>query len=418
MNLDESFTTYLKTFHGAYKKELEKLPFHLNVIDELHASENAHSRILAKILQYQQKKDFPFLKSFLDNFVSGKHDLTDPVIAFNQENIDLLIEDKNGDFACIIENKINWAVDQWKQIERYIDLVKKHGKMNIFAIYLTSDGNKEISCDSLTDSATTALDYKNKDDTGRFIPLNYRDHILPWLKEQVLNNCPYKETRMITAVTQYIDHLEGLFNIREDKKVMSIALKDLICNCFEINRKTVEGKDYERVADLKKTLAVFQAELENVKQDMLSRNPWIQPPKERAAWLAQDFCKSLKEASDDKIRPFSDAWVYKENITVLDKWMYHGYVFAIDFKFNNLLKVDASFFSRNAVDKQFLDNFQKQFSKAFEENEWDFVGNISGKCPLKYVKEYDEISQNNYEKFKDDVFYLLEALIKALENKC
>lgn len=29
------------------------VPYNLNVIDELHANENAHSRILCKLLQYQ-----------------------------------------------------------------------------------------------------------------------------------------------------------------------------------------------------------------------------------------------------------------------------------------------------------------------------------------------------------------------------
>ena len=35
------------------EKKKHKTPFHLNVIDELHANENAHSRILIKLLQYQ-----------------------------------------------------------------------------------------------------------------------------------------------------------------------------------------------------------------------------------------------------------------------------------------------------------------------------------------------------------------------------
>lgn len=34
---------------------LSKLPYHLNVIDELHINENAHSRILTKLLQYKSE---------------------------------------------------------------------------------------------------------------------------------------------------------------------------------------------------------------------------------------------------------------------------------------------------------------------------------------------------------------------------
>ena len=42
--------------NGLEKEKQEKLnllPYHLNVIDELHINENGHSRILTKLLQYR-----------------------------------------------------------------------------------------------------------------------------------------------------------------------------------------------------------------------------------------------------------------------------------------------------------------------------------------------------------------------------
>jgi transcriptional regulator of heat shock response len=60
--------------------------------------------------------------------------------------IDAKIETKN--FCIIIENKINNAVDQDRQIERYVDKVKPHNN-NIFVLYLTLDGNKDASHDSI-----------------------------------------------------------------------------------------------------------------------------------------------------------------------------------------------------------------------------------------------------------------------------
>ena len=50
MNIAD-FSTKLKDFQNTYKCEENLLPYHFNVIDELHANENAHSRILQKILQ-------------------------------------------------------------------------------------------------------------------------------------------------------------------------------------------------------------------------------------------------------------------------------------------------------------------------------------------------------------------------------
>ena len=40
-------------FNKRYKELESRLPYHINVIDELHINENAHSRILCKLLLYQ-----------------------------------------------------------------------------------------------------------------------------------------------------------------------------------------------------------------------------------------------------------------------------------------------------------------------------------------------------------------------------
>ena len=38
------------------EKERLALPYHINIIDELHINENGHSRILLKLLQYQNEQ--------------------------------------------------------------------------------------------------------------------------------------------------------------------------------------------------------------------------------------------------------------------------------------------------------------------------------------------------------------------------
>ena len=42
---------FSREFHKRYMEEKLKLPYHINVIDELHINENGHSRILLKLLQ-------------------------------------------------------------------------------------------------------------------------------------------------------------------------------------------------------------------------------------------------------------------------------------------------------------------------------------------------------------------------------
>ena len=85
------FSTKLKDFQKVYEYEENLLPFHFNVIDELHANENAHSRILQKLLLYKRKNEYPFLLSFLENFLSVENNIIEPVITCNQEYIDILI---------------------------------------------------------------------------------------------------------------------------------------------------------------------------------------------------------------------------------------------------------------------------------------------------------------------------------------
>ena len=99
-----------------------------------------------------------------------------------QDNrIDLLIKERKS-YAIVIENKIWGAPDQEKQIEKYIDYVIDTGipKRRIFVIYLTSDGNKRVSDISFTDKAKKHLGCSGKSN-GRFICVNFKDDIMPWL---------------------------------------------------------------------------------------------------------------------------------------------------------------------------------------------------------------------------------------------
>ena len=247
--------------------------YNANIITELHANENAHSRILRMFLQYDDgKKKYPILGKFLDipkvKQVFGNKEFKSPVFTNERERIDVLIEEHRS-FAIIIENKIKGATDQKRQLERYIESVNAHGDGvpydNIYAIYLTDSGDKEVSDDSFTDVAKKRLGYNDENDMGRFIPLNYRYDILPWLEKEVLPNCIEKEELLISALKQYIDYLKCMFGIIENeeqkilimeklKKEIGISGNDLesVEKCF----KTIEELEClkNRVVELKKDL--------------------------------------------------------------------------------------------------------------------------------------------------------------------
>lgn len=247
--------------------------YNANIITELHANENAHSRILRMFLQYDDgKKKYPILGQFLDipkvKQVFGNKEFKSPVFTNERERIDVLIEEPRS-FAIIIENKIKGATDQKRQLERYIESVNAHGDGvpydNIYAIYLTDNGEKIVDECSLTKKAKKKLNYNGSADMGRFIPLNYRYDILPWLEKEVLPNCIEKEELLISALKQYIDYLKCMFGIIENeeqkilimeklKKEIGISGNDLesVEKCF----KTIEELEClkNRVVELKKDL--------------------------------------------------------------------------------------------------------------------------------------------------------------------
>jgi len=212
-----------------YQKEKEKFPYHINIIAELHDNENAHTRILMKLLQYQDDGKYPLLQSFVDCMIEASQcdidiAIENPKITCGKEYIDGLVEEK-GKYAIIIENKIWDAVDQDKQIETYFNTVNKRVKKDkIYVVYLTKDGSKKVSDTSLTSSVKKVLE-------DRFVPMNYKNHILPWLQESVLPNCKVKEEFLHSAAHQYIDYLQYINGLNDyQQQAKSNTLKHLMKN--------------------------------------------------------------------------------------------------------------------------------------------------------------------------------------------
>jgi hypothetical protein len=217
------------------------VPYHINVIDELHANENAHSRILTRLLLYKtENKHFEVLESFIAYLVEMKREseqfsnikIENPEITQETERIDLWIRDKT--YAIIIENKIHYAADQEQQIERYIGTTKRNGfkEEQIFIIYLSPRG-EEVSEQSLGKYIGKFND--------RYLNLSYKDGILPWLKEKLLPNVRLKDILLRSAIEQYIDHLEGLFDMRTINNKTNMELQELIKKELGLNNNPQEN---------------------------------------------------------------------------------------------------------------------------------------------------------------------------------
>ena len=218
---DERLSHLLKVVNN-FNQDSTQAQF--NVIDELHADENSHTRILASLLRVDCVR-----QSFL-HMIRGKlkspdcilpqktivHTTSDEVKIFSQYvDAQLVHQDINREesFAIIIENKIKGAIDQDRQLERYVETIKNSYqiKMNrIVIIYLTLKGEKDAPKSSLT--------AETKNMVHAYVPLSYKDDIIPWLETQL--SFPLiaiqKEPYLVSGITQYIHHLRGLINERQN----------------------------------------------------------------------------------------------------------------------------------------------------------------------------------------------------------
>lgn len=246
----------LGKFSKIYENELKKLPYRLNLLDDLSTNENAHSKFLIRLLQYQ-----PALINFLI-FVNNKNNhhfsfninlIKKPVLTYEKMRIDGLIIENNK-YAIIIENKIHNAVEQKYQIGRYIEKCKSIGftKEQIFILYLTKTEKDNHS------KQTWGIDYNLSNFKTRYSKISYKSTILPWL-ESYLEVLSIKEELIKSAVTQYIDHLKHFFNKKEIYLKMNTELQKFLSQELELNTDNTENievirKKIDEINELKSQL--------------------------------------------------------------------------------------------------------------------------------------------------------------------
>ncbi len=218
-------------------QEQAKQPYSMNLLHLVHTDENAHSRILCRLLQYPgSEQTYPFALLFVERFISValakkiKDCEQDPSfvlkIAAEENRIDVQLF-MRGVAGIIVENKIEGAVDQPRQLERYIQRMQERGIKSPYIVYLTWNGIKTISPDSLS------LEKQEKMlQTGHLVKLSYQFDLIPWLKEQILPQCPYGQQQLIAALEQYIEYLEFRSGLRPQDSAINQAVYRAFCEQF------------------------------------------------------------------------------------------------------------------------------------------------------------------------------------------
>lgn len=188
---------------------LEETSF--NILDacvKKQLRETAHSRILYSLLNFDSR----ILESFIAYFFSDNsfHE-SSWNLSVEKNNIDILIEGVHN--VIIIENKVNYAIEQPDQIDRYVELF--NGKqINIYVIYLN---RKE-------EYAPSPYSWRKTVNLCTLKPASYKTHIMGWLSEIMTR---FKENKkLLEALNQYYDYLEILLGKKHDK--MKENLKEQI----------------------------------------------------------------------------------------------------------------------------------------------------------------------------------------------
>ena len=108
-------------------------------------------------------------------------------------------------------------------------------KRKIYVIYLTLDGKKIVSDISLTDKAKRNLGYSDRD-KGRFICVNYKYNILPWLEKLEKDEFVQNEPLLHSAIIQYVSFLKDKLNIREEDIIINNELGKQFMNTLHIEK--------------------------------------------------------------------------------------------------------------------------------------------------------------------------------------
>lgn len=369
-----------KELNELYKSKKAALPYSINVIRELHANENANSRILRGLLQYSHNGQYPILQSFIERLRTIADcpidiSIQNPELTSEQDNrIDLLIKEKKS-YAFIVENKIWGATDQEEQIERYIDYVIGLGipKSSIFVVYLTLDGNKKVTDESLTNKAKKYLgcSYKNN---GRFICMNFKDDIMPWLDTLMDLDGTRNEPLLSSSITLYIDFLKEYFDAREEDIEIENELEKQLMDTLQINslKELLDTwEDVDKLQDIVSSAA--NEKIENICRkkicDVLERKGYhihacdfqydyfdleVDIPEWEKCWWAMESDKNSWEL-------FSGVWrnpekkVAKKYITMLTDVFdnsddgYIGWNWHKDYQINDEFWIDIETHSRKFV---------------------------------------------------------------------
>ena len=228
LNENELIGSFVDFYNKKAEETKFQMGFNFNVLAEQCGNivENSHTNMLMRLLEYRNKYGYVFLEDFISmagfdiklkegDIYFKRESPTESESGKNNGRIDGFIYQKDN-FAIIIENKINHAGNQHRQIEKYIKYIQGKNIANgeqIFVVFLTRDGVENPDKDSIRKMKDMGICDEGDDEQiagPRYFPCSYSQHILNWLKDNIYPMVPQKDIVLNAGIIQYIDYLEGL----------------------------------------------------------------------------------------------------------------------------------------------------------------------------------------------------------------
>ena len=317
--------------HREYVK-IEKTDIGFNIFtlcSDKYYRENFHSDIIKAFLDPREKHNEgnKYLHIFIDllNGVNNqnhikKSDFENTSVEREKHHIDICVIDDVSKKAIIIENKINNAVDQHRQLPKYYDKLK--GDYEVVAIvYLTLNNSKQPDKSDWTKEEGESIDKILK-----LIPAwsadNSKSNLLDnWVSQSIINS---ENADSLLLLKQYGKLLKHLNTNSMDTTILK-----------KFHEQLMEGDNYETAISIRTMLN----------------------------YLPKYLAIRIKEKYEAKgFSPFEGIWIYEPKAsiaTVFEGFKFKESSFALDI-YCQEDKYDVSFFQRN-VDEEFdLKEFQEK----------------------------------------------------------
>ncbi len=198
--------------------ENQSIPFNVLFYTMKHKlKETAHTRFIYHLLIYNTTILESFLKNFLSKYDFANEEWT--ILEPETSNIDITIEGLNN--VIIIENKINNAIDQLSQIDRYVKKYCDSKKRKIFVLYLCRN----------TAHIPSERSFKEAKDKCHLLSYSYKQDISQWLRD-LLKECRtnIRFAEIEQSLKQYVEYLDIIFDKQKLEMEDKIAadIKELI----------------------------------------------------------------------------------------------------------------------------------------------------------------------------------------------